>query len=98
MCIGICSAPRSASTSIRARGWLWLRRSLARLESEGSKVLQGPEGPPALFPQVKAWSADAISYRGDVVTHGGGTWQARKDRQERRIQIPIELAIPLVTV
>ena len=39
----------------------------------------GPVGPPAPFPQVKAWSADAISYRGDVVTHAGGTWQARKD-------------------
>ena len=39
----------------------------------------GPEGPPALFPQVKAWSPDAVSYRGDVVTHAGGTWQARKD-------------------
>ena len=49
---------------------------------QGDVGPQGPpglEGPPALFPQVKAWSADEISYRGDVVTHAGATWQARKD-------------------
>lgn len=55
----------------------------------------GPEGPLALFPQVKAWSADAISYRGDVVTHAGGTWQARKDTgKEPPHPDWIELAIP----
>ena len=39
---------------------------------QGDVGPQGPpglKGPPALFPQVKAWSADAISYRGDVVAH-----------------------------
>ena len=65
---------------------------------QGDVGPQGPpglEGPPALFPQVKAWSAEAISYRGDVVTHAGGTWQARKDTgKEPPHPDWIELAIP----
>ena len=65
---------------------------------QGDVGPQGPpglEGPPALLPQVKAWSADAISYRGDVVTHAGATWQARKDTAKEPPHPDwIQLAVP----
>ena len=55
----------------------------------------GPVGPPAPFPQVKAWSADAISYRGDVVTHAGATWQAQRDTAKEPPHPDwIQLAVP----
>jgi hypothetical protein len=28
---------------------------------------------------VGAWNAEGICYQGDIVTHAGGTWQARRD-------------------
>ena len=57
-------------------------QSIVGLPAEGPpgpEGPQGPPGPPALFPETQVWSPDAVSYRGDVVTHAGGTWQARKD-------------------
>ena len=59
-----------------------LAQSIVGLPAEGPpgpEGPQGPPGPPALFPETRVWSPDAVSYRGDVVTHAGGTWQARKD-------------------
>jgi hypothetical protein len=43
-------------------------------------VLRGAQPPPpAKFPSVKAWRADAIYYEGEIVTFAGGTYQATKD-------------------
>jgi hypothetical protein len=42
-------------------------------------VLRGAAPPPAKFPSVKAWRENAIHYKGEVVTHNGGTWQAQRD-------------------
>ena len=43
-------------------------------------VLRGKEPPPpAKFPRVKAWKEGTVYYESDVVTHGGATWQARRD-------------------
>jgi len=43
-------------------------------------VLRGKEPPPpAKFPSVKVWKEGSVSYAGDVVTHDGNTWQARRD-------------------
>lgn len=39
---------------------------------------KGERGPPGTLPIVKAW-VDEIHYSGSVVTHDGGTWQARCD-------------------
>jgi hypothetical protein len=43
-------------------------------------VLRGAAPPPpAKFPTIRAWSADAIYHEGDIVTFAGGTYQATKD-------------------
>jgi len=39
---------------------------------------RGEQGPPGELPVVRAW-VDGVSYVGDVVTHEGATWQARRD-------------------
>lgn len=39
---------------------------------------RGPEGPPGQLRLCRAW-ADGVHYQGEVVTHAGGTWQARCD-------------------
>jgi hypothetical protein len=61
-------------------------RKIAALELEVAKlsgaveVMSGKEPPPpAKFPRVKAWEEGSVSYAGDVVTHDGNTWQARRD-------------------
>jgi hypothetical protein len=42
--------------------------------------LRGKEPlPPAKFPSVKSYTEGGVSYAGDVVTHDGCTWQARRD-------------------
>jgi hypothetical protein len=38
----------------------------------------GPQGTPGKFPVVRDW-VDQIHYDGDVVRHGGASWQARCD-------------------
>jgi hypothetical protein len=40
---------------------------------------RGEQGPPGKLPLVKLWVPETVYYEGDVVTHGGGTWQATKD-------------------
>lgn len=40
---------------------------------------RGEQGPPGLLPIVKLYVPDAVHYLGDVVSHGGSTWQARRD-------------------
>jgi hypothetical protein len=43
-------------------------------------VLRGAAPPPpAKFPAVKMWKEGSISYAGDVVSFGGGTYQAKRD-------------------
>jgi len=61
-------------------------RKIAALELEVAAlrgavdVLSGKEPPPpARFPRVKVWEEGSVCYAGDVVTHGGATWQARRD-------------------
>jgi len=49
---------------------------LKGIQEEG---IAGPPGPPGLFPVAKAWQADTVHYKGDVVTHTGATWQAVRD-------------------
>jgi hypothetical protein len=44
----------------------------------GERGERGPEGPAGKMPVAKAWLA-GVHYEGDVVTHGGQTWQAIKD-------------------
>lgn len=45
---------------------------------DGRDGAPGPAGPPGALPVARAWS-DAVHYLGDVVTHGGATWQAQRD-------------------
>src|SRR5262245_47545223 len=40
---------------------------------------RGEEGPPGKLPLVKVWEPDVVHYQGDVVTHDGGAWQAKRD-------------------
>jgi hypothetical protein len=43
-------------------------------------ILRGTQPPPpAQFPSVKAFSADTIYHKGDIVALAGGTYQAAKD-------------------
>jgi hypothetical protein len=39
----------------------------------------GEQGPPGKLAMVKSWVPETVFYAGDVVSHGGGTWQATKD-------------------
>jgi len=45
----------------------------------GEKGDPGPIGPQGLLPMVKLWRQDEITYRSEVVTHDGATWQALRD-------------------
>ena len=45
----------------------------------GPQGIKGEKGDPGLFPIVKLWRQDQVHYRGEVVAHGGGTYQAQKD-------------------
>lgn len=47
--------------------------------AEGPRGADGVPGPVGLLPGVTAFEAERVYYRGDVVTHKGGTWQACKD-------------------
>lgn len=49
---------------------------------DGEKGERGQKGEPGrngTLPIVEVWKADQIHYEGSVVTHDGGTWQARCD-------------------
>lgn len=55
----------------------------ARLAELADKVTElgerpGKEGPPGRLGVCREW-ADGVHYQGDVVTHGGATWQALRD-------------------
>lgn len=45
---------------------------------DGAAGSPGPAGEPGKLPVVRTW-ADEVHYEGSVVTHDGGTWQARCD-------------------
>ncbi len=51
----------------------------------GDRGLQGPPGEPGatgpkgLLDLARAYSGDGVNYRGDVVTHLGGSYQAKRD-------------------
>jgi len=49
---------------------------------DGAPGKDGMEGAPGRLPIVKAWT-DKIHYVGDVVIHGGGTYQALRDTAKR---------------
>ena len=40
---------------------------------------RGEQGPPSKLPLVKLWVPETVFYQGDVVTHDGGTFQAKRD-------------------
>ncbi len=86
-----------AQQEVRAR-MADVAQSIVGLPAEGPpgpEGPQGPPGPPALFPETRVWSPDVVSYRGDVVTHAGGTSQARKDTgKEPPHPDWIQLAVP----
>jgi integrin beta 3 len=61
------------------RGYLGERGEPGPLGPQGERGEKGEHGDPGLLPMVRAWAADGISYRGDVVAYDGATWQAQKD-------------------
>jgi len=56
-----------------------LRAEIAELRAELHAATSKLQERHARLPIVKAWDANEISYCGDVVTHEGATYQARKD-------------------
>jgi hypothetical protein len=54
----------------------------SREEMRGPPGLAGPpgeQGPPGKLPLVKLWTPETVYYEGDVVSHEGGTFQAKRD-------------------
>jgi hypothetical protein len=49
----------------------------------GERGQKGDKGDPGELPMARAWRDGEISYAGDVVTSGGGTWQAKKDTAQK---------------
>jgi hypothetical protein len=45
----------------------------------GAQGERGIEGQPGKLPKVKQWIEGSVQYEGEVVTHGGGLYQALKD-------------------
>jgi hypothetical protein len=77
---------RAASAEFRANLEAMTSERLAQIRPvngkegrPGERGQKGDKGDPGELPIVRAWSEDDISYAGDVVFCGGGTWQARKD-------------------
>src|SRR5262249_30797468 len=52
---------------------------LAKLAGAVDVLRGAAPPPPAKFPSIKAWSADAIYREGDIVTFAGGCYQATKE-------------------
>jgi hypothetical protein len=49
----------------------------------GEKGERGERGECGELPMVREWTPDEISYRSDVVSCDGGTWQAQKDTAQK---------------
>jgi len=45
----------------------------------GERGAPGPEGLPGKLPIIERWTPETVFYEGDVVTHEGATFQARRD-------------------
>jgi hypothetical protein len=45
----------------------------------GEPGLSGPKGECGALPAVRGWAPNTVHYKGDVVAHGGGTYQASRD-------------------
>jgi hypothetical protein len=45
----------------------------------GEPGLPGPKGERGALPAAREWAPDTVHYKGDVVAHAGGTWQAGCD-------------------
>jgi hypothetical protein len=45
----------------------------------GEQGQRGNDGAPGKLPKVKQWIEGSVQYEGEVVTHGGGLYQALKD-------------------
>jgi len=45
----------------------------------GEPGLPGPRGERGALPVVREWAPDTVHYKGNVVAHAGGTWQAGCD-------------------
>jgi integrin beta 3 len=65
------------------RGYLGERGETGPPGPQGLRGDKGEQGASGLLPMVRAWIADGISYRGDVVICDGGTWQAQKDTAQK---------------
>ena len=46
---------------------------------KGDQGERGPEGLPGKLVAVKDWQAGGIAYAGELFSHAGATWQARRD-------------------
>jgi hypothetical protein len=49
----------------------------------GERGQKGDKGDPGELPMIRGWSEDDVSYAGDVVFFGGGTWRAGKDTSKK---------------
>src|SRR5262245_13957445 len=56
-----------------------LELKLAQLTGAVDILRGAAPPPPAKFPSVKAWSADLIYHKDEIVTHNGSTYQATKE-------------------
>jgi len=47
--------------------------------ARGARAARQADATPAKFPSVKSWKEGGVSYAGDIVTHDGNTYQARRE-------------------
>jgi hypothetical protein len=75
---------RASAAEIRSRMEVMIEQRLAQIRqpADGPRGVSGPRGepgPPGKLERVNGYVADAVHYRGDIVTHRGSTYQARCD-------------------